>query len=526
MIARVRRAIISVADKHGVTELAKVLTDLRVEILSTGGTARLLRDHNIPVKDIAVATAFPEILGGRVKTLHPIIHGGILALRDQERHRQELQAHNIRTVDLVVVNLYPFEQVMQKSDVSLEALIEEIDIGGVALLRAAAKNYKWVGVVSSPTQYPLVIKELQERGGSLSDDTRARLALAAFAQTAAYDAMIHEELSRRLKFKSGDFPDVWVFVGRKQQDLRYGENPHQKAVFYATVHPPALSLVHAQQRHGKELSFNNLLDADAALGLIVEFAEPAVAIIKHTNPCGVAMAASIEEAFERAYACDPLSAFGGIIVFNREVTPRVAEKIAGQFVEIVMAPKFSREAMDILTKKKAIRILELPALNGMTPPAGVHPAGEWDLKKVRGGVLVQSWDAVSLMPDHVKLVTTRTPTDQEMADMATAWKVVKHVKSNAIVLVRRGATVGIGAGQMSRVASVELACARAGVRAKGAVMASDGFFPKPDSIVVAAKAGVTAVIQPGGSVEDKRVIEAAEHHKLTMWLTSIRHFKH
>ena len=530
MIARIRRAVISVAEKAGVLEFAKVLNDLRVEILSTGGTAKLLRENNIPVKDIAVETGFPEILGGRVKTLHPIVHGGILALRDQERHRQDLQGHNIRTIDLVVVNLYPFEQAAKRANITIEDLIEEIDIGGVTLLRAAAKNYKWVAVVSSSDQYRGLQKELVDRSGSLSDATRAKLSLEAFARTASYDAAIVEELNRRA-ISNGDFPDVLVSTWKKKQDLRYGENPHQKAGFYASAHPPSASLVNAKQLHGKELSFNNIMDGDAAMALILEFDQPAAAIIKHTNPCGVAVAETIDGAYEHAHACDPLSAFGGIIALNREPTKAVAEHISQQFVEIVMAPRFSREAMDMLTKKKSLRILEIPALVqavGLATSASQAGGQELggDIKKVRGGLLVQTMDAGRAGKENTKLVTTRVPTDQEQADMEMAWKVAKHVKSNAIVIVRKGATVGIGMGQTSRVGSVKIACEHAGAKAKGAVMASDGFFPKPDNIEVAAKAGVTAVIQPGGSVEDKQVIEAAERHKVSMLFTSVRHFKH
>lgn len=521
MIARVRRAVISVAEKQGIVEFAKVLNELRIEILSTGGTAKLLREHNIPVKEISVATGFPEILGGRVKTLHPMIHGGILAMRDQERHRQELQAHNIRTIDLVVVNLYPFEQVAKRAEASLEALIEEIDIGGVTLLRAAAKNYRWVGVLSHPEQYDGIAQELKTRNGSLTDATRLKLALDAFASTASYDAAIREELNRRVGSKDG-FPELLTGSMRKKQDLRYGENPHQKAAMYGAGRTPAVSVVNARQLHGKELSFNNILDADGALNLIQEFDQPAAAVIKHTNPCGVAVADSIDVAYQHAYDCDPLSAFGGIIVLNREVTKTVAEHISQQFVEIVIAPRFPRDVMDILTKKKSIRLMELPAL--ADPPAKLE--GEWDTKKIRGGLLIQSCDGPGASKENMKLVTTRVPSDKEQADMEVAWKIAKHVKSNAIILVKNRATVGIGAGQTSRVGSVRIACEQAGSKAKGAAMASDGFFPKPDGIEAAAKAGVTAVIQPGGSVEDKQVIEAAEKHKLTMWFTSVRHFKH
>lgn len=520
MIPRVRRAILSVAEKTGIVDFAKVLVDLRIEILSTGGTSKLLREHHVPVKDISVATGFPEILNGRVKTLHPAVHGGILAMRDQERHRQDLQAHNIKTIDLVVVNLYPFEQAAKRPEVTWEALIEEIDIGGVTLLRAAAKNHRWVGVVSSPDQYGWVTEELRARTGSLSEATHARLALEAFARTATYDATIEEELARRLGVKDGLYPEVWVGSWRKKQDLRYGENPHQKAAFYAAAKPPALSLVHARQLHGKELSLNNLLDADAAIGLIAEFTDPASAIVKHTNPCGVAVADTVDAAYERAYACDPISAFGGIIVMNREVTKTIAEHIAQQFVELVIAPRFSREVMDMLTKKKSLRVMELPAL----AESGKGEA-EWDIKKIRGGLLIQAMDTAS-EKENIKAVTMRVPTDQESADLEVAWKVAKHVKSNAIVLVKKGVTVGIGSGQTSRVRSVKLACEHAGTKAKGAAMASEAFFPKPDGIEVAAKAGVTAVIQPGGSVEDKQVIEAAEQHKMAMVFTSVRHFKH
>jgi len=518
----IRRALLSVSDKTGLIELAHGLAAFQVELISTGGTRQALADAGLPVRDVSEVTGFPEMLDGRVKTLHPRIHGGILAVRDNPEHVKTLQKHDIQPIDLVVCNLYPFEATVSRPGATHEEIVENIDIGGPSMVRSAAKNYRDVAIVTRPDQYAALLEEMRRHNGALSLATRERLAAAAFARTAAYDRAISAYFADRTE--TGPFPAVLDLRLERRQVLRYGENPHQRAAFYVEPDAPAASVARAEVLHGKELSYNNLLDLDSALNLVREFAEPAAVVIKHNNPCGAAIGATLVEAFRKAYEGDPLSAFGGILGFNREVDEATAMQITGpdRFVECIIAPGFSDAAFHILTTrptwKKSVRLLK--TTGELTPPT------RRDYRRVDGGLLVQDRDWGSNDFAQLKVVTNRAPTEEEMRDLRFTWLVCKHVKSNAIVLGKGGMVVGVGAGQMSRVDSVQIAVRKAGERGKGAVLASDAFFPFRDNVDEAARAGVTAVIQPGGSVRDAESIQACEEHGLAMVFTGIRHFRH
>lgn len=520
---KVRRALISVSDKSGLKEFVRGLKALGVEIISTGGTAQFIRDAGVEVTDVSAVTGFPEILDGRVKTLHPKIHGALLALRGDKGHMDKLREHGIGLIDMVVVNLYPFAETVARKDVTSEEAIEKIDIGGPSMLRSAAKNYRDVAVVPDPSFYPAVLEELNRNGSSLKPDTLLGLAGAAFEKTASYDRMIADYLGKGAG-DSGVFPDRLKISVRKTSDLRYGENPHQKAALYRIEGASGAGVSSWRRLHGKELSFNNILDLDAAFSVVREFDGPAAAIIKHTNPCGAACAPSLRSAFRDAFACDPLSAFGGIIGLNRAVDRETAEEISGAgFMECIIAPSFGEDALSILARKKNIRLIETGGCaDGLSGPA---PSG-FDIKKVSGGMLIQEPDTAAVTENGLKVVTKKRPAADEIAALLFGWKVVKHVRSNAIVLSRGMKTVGIGAGQMSRVDSVMIAIRKAGDRSRGSVLASDAFFPKPDSVSEAARAGVTSIIQPGGSVADDEIVKEADSAGLSMVFTGIRHFKH
>lgn len=505
-----KRALISVSNKEGLLDFARGLVNLGWEIISTGGTYAALKEAGIPVTKVADVTGFPEILDGRVKTLHPRIHGGILARRIPE-HLRQLEENDIKPIDLVAVNLYPFRQTIEKPGVTLEEAIENIDIGGPAMIRAAAKNYEGVIVVVRPENYWAVLKEL-EMEGDISPAMRLKLAQEAFAHTAAYDALIASYLAR---IQGEEFPETLIWVGERLYELRYGENPHQKAAFYSNTSQKG-GLPMARQLNGKELSYNNIIDSEAAVALVKEFDGPACVIIKHTNPCGTATGSTLAEAYDKAFNADPLSAFGGIIAFNRKVDRETAVKAAEPFMEVIIAPGFDDEALEILTKKKNLRLLELP----------MDRAAEYQVRSVEGGFVVQEMDMHELDPGELQVVTTRQPTEQEMKDLLFAWKVVKHVKSNAIVVARDNVTLGVGAGQMNRVGSARIALEQAGEKARGAVMASDAFFPFRDTVDLAAQYGITAIIQPGGSVRDQESIDACNEHGIAMVFTGVRHFKH
>jgi phosphoribosylaminoimidazolecarboxamide formyltransferase / IMP cyclohydrolase len=518
-----RRALVSVSDKAGLVELGKFLAARGVEILSTGGSAKALRDAGVAVTEVSDYTGFPEMMDGRVKTLQPKIHGGILARRDTDSHLAAMQTHGIKPIDLVVINLYPFEATVAKG-ADFETCIENIDIGGPALIRAAAKNHDFVAVVTDPADYAAVMEDMKANNGAVSAAMKKRLAAAAYARTGAYDAAISQWFARHL---GEEFPQRLVLGGVRRQALRYGENPHQRAAFYTDgTNRPGIAT--AQQVQGKELSFNNLNDADAAYELVAEFDRPAIVIVKHANPCGVATSDSCADAWDKALACDPVSAFGGIIALNRTLDGAAAAKIAEIFSEVIIAPDADADAKTLLAKKKNLRLL----LTGRMP----DPKDEgWVIRSLSGGYLVQSRDK-SVIEGELKVVTKRLPTKTELADLMFAFTVCKHVKSNAIVYVKNRATVGIGAGQMSRVDSARIAVAKAAETAKaagksanpvvGSVVASDAFFPFADGLLAAAEAGATAVIQPGGSVRDDEVIKAADDKGLAMVFTGQRHFRH
>jgi phosphoribosylaminoimidazolecarboxamide formyltransferase/IMP cyclohydrolase len=519
----IRRALISVSDKSGVVEFARALKSLKVEILSTGGTARLLADNGVAVTEVSDYTGFPEMLDGRVKTLHPKIHGGILGRRDLDSHVQAMRERDIPPIDLVVVNLYPFEDTVARKDCRLEDAIENIDIGGPTLLRAAAKNHGAVTVIVDAADYGPVLGEMQQQG-SVSDQTRFRLATKAFAHTAAYDGAIANYLGcKQPGGARADFPDTFNMQFRHAMGLRYGENPHQKAAFYVERRPAEACVATAHMLQGKELSFNNIADADAALECVKSFDETACVIVKHANPCGVAIADTALDAYQHAYVTDPTSAFGGIIAFNRPLDAATAKAILDrQFVEVIVAPSIHGDAKPVLAGKPNVRVLETGAW-GATRPA------QLDYRRVTGGLLVQDADHGRITEKDLKVVTQRQPNPQELRDLLFAWKVVKFVKSNAIVYCKEGRTIGVGAGQMSRVYSARIASIKAtdaGLGVRGSVMASDAFFPFRDGLDQAAEAGVTAVIQPGGSMRDKEVIEAADQHGIAMVFTGMRHFRH
>ena len=525
---RIQRALISVSDKSGLLDFAQALVDLGVEIISTGGTEKALTAAGIPSKNISQITDFPEMLDGRVKTLHPAIHGGLLADRSKPEHMQTIAEHHILPIDLVVVNLYPFAETIARPGVSREEAVENIDIGGPSMIRSAAKNHASVAVVVSPGDYALLTDELQRNDGALSQATRSRLAVQAYAHTAAYDATITQYLAKQEpEGAGGTFPSLLALGFTKVQDLRYGENPHQQAAFYREQGAVG-GVASALKRNGKELSFNNIYDLNAAYGLVQEFAdrkEFAAAIIKHTNPCGAAIADTLAEAFRQARESDPISAFGGILAVNQPIDAETAQLITGKntFFEAIIAPGYSEEAFTILSTKKQwcqnLILLETGIDTAQT-------ATEWDYKRVSGGLLVQTPDTAVLQSSEIEYVSEREPTSEELSDLMFAWKLVKHVKSNAIVIVKNKAMVGIGAGQMNRVQSVRLAVAQAGLKAQGAVLASDAFFPFPDGPEAALQAGVTAIIQPGGSKKDDESTAIADQYGAAMVLTGRRHFRH
>ncbi|MFZ2113988.1 MAG: bifunctional phosphoribosylaminoimidazolecarboxamide formyltransferase/IMP cyclohydrolase [Solirubrobacteraceae bacterium] len=534
---RVRRALLSVSDKTGIVDFARGLVELGVEIVSTGGTARALAEADVPVRAIEDFTGFPEMMDGRVKTLHPRLYAGLLAVRDNDEHLQAAAEHSIEPVDLVCVNLYPFEQTVVRGDATPEEIVENIDIGGPTMIRAAAKNSAFAAVVVDPSDYKGVLVELGESDGRLALSTRRRLAGSAFACTARYDAAISSWFARR---EDEDFPAQRTLAYEKAAELRYGENPHQRAAYYAEVGAPTHLLAGVKQLHGKELSFNNLLDLSAARELVEDFSEPACAIVKHNNPCGCALGRTAQDAYERAFASDPVSAYGGVIALNRPVDAACAQALSKQFIEVLLAPAFEPEALDVLTQKKNVRLLELPDWP--------EPAGGLEAKPVIGGLLVQDRDEVAETADQMRVMSAKQPSEPEWQDMRFAWQVCRHVRSNAIVIARDGATIGIGAGQMSRVDAVRIAIekAQAGLaeaggdaagepggsdggapnRLAGASLASDAFFPFADGPRLAIDAGVTAIVQPGGSVRDEEVVAAADAAGVAMVATGVRHFRH
>jgi phosphoribosylaminoimidazolecarboxamide formyltransferase/IMP cyclohydrolase len=541
----VRRALLSVSDKSGLVEFAGALAASGVELLSTGGTASKLRDAGIEVRDVSDVTGFPEMLDGRVKTLHPRIHGALLALRDEESHTRSLAEHGIEPIDMVVVNLYPFEQTIERRDVTLAEAVEQIDIGGPAMIRSAAKNYRDVAVVVSPDSYAEIIDEMNRRGGALSLATRESLVRRAFFHTAAYDNVIYNylnavltsrstspprpifsawnvaELSRMDESDASTLPTTGGVLLYKRQELRYGENPHQRAALYETRERAGGvpgGVARAEILGGKEMSFNNYVDADAAWQLVCDFEDTTCAIIKHMNPSGVGTGATQEEAYRRALETDPVSAFGGIVAFNRTVDESAARALTEIFTEVVIAPGYEDAALEVLRAKKNLRVMRVGT--------GADAGGGLDFKRITGGMLIQTRDSHRLQPDELKVVTRRAPDESERAALLFAWTVCKHTKSNAIVYARAGQTVGVGAGQMSRVDSVRLGASRARLPVDGSVVASDAFFPFRDGIDEAAKHGITAIIQPGGSVRDDEVIAAADEHGLAMVFTGVRHFRH
>ncbi len=514
-MSAVKRALISVSDKSGVVELAKGLRDMGVEIVSTGGTEKALREAGLEVVPISEVTGFAEMLDGRVKTLHPFIHGAILADRSKPEHLRQLEERGIRPIDLVVVNLYPFRETVARPGTTAEEAVEQIDIGGVALIRAAAKNYRSVAVVTDPSRYGELLEEMRRNGGEVGLEMRRSLAGDGFRHTSEYDAAIHAWMAG----EEGAFPEALTLNFVKQGELRYGENPHQAAALYREEGAPAGALIFAEQLQGKALSFNNMLDLDAAWALVREFEEPAAAIIKHNTPCGAAVAATVAEAYRRAFDSDPLSSFGGIVALNREVDGACAESIVGVFQEAVIAPSFSEEALEVLSRKADLRLMRLPLPSGDLP-------GIKDYKRVEGGLLVQEYDRSREGRGDFRVVTSRRPGEEEWKDLLFAWKVAKHVRSNAIVLARDLATVGIGAGQLSRVDAVWVALHKAGDKAAGCVLGSDAFFPFPDALEAAAAAGVTCFAEPGGSLKDEEVIETAERLGVSLVFTGYRHFRH
>jgi phosphoribosylaminoimidazolecarboxamide formyltransferase/IMP cyclohydrolase len=520
----IHRALLSVSDKTGLVDLARVLAGFKVELISTGGTRKALQEAGLAVRDIAEVTGFPEILDGRVKTLHPRVYAGVLAVRDNPRHMSTLAEHGIAGIDLIICNLYPFEATVARPGSSHEDIVENIDIGGPTMVRAAAKNYHDVVIVTEPGQYAAVIEEMQRNKGALSLATRERLAAAAFTRTASYDRAISAYFAGRAGGE--EFPPRLDLSFERRMPLRYGENPHQKAAFYVEPGVQHSCVAQAKTLHGKELSYNNILDLDSALNLVREFAEPAAVVIKHNNPCGAAVGAQQEDAFRKAYEGDPLSAYGGVLGFNREVDEATASQITepNRFVECVIAPGYSQAAFTLLTTrptwKKSVRLLETGPLDDAARPRSL------DFRRVDGGLLVQERDGKADDFAQLRTASRRPPTPEELADLRFAWLVCKHVKSNAIVLAKDGMIVGVGAGQMSRVDSVHMAVRKAGERSRGSVLASDAFFPFRDNIDEAARAGVRAVIQPGGSMRDQDSIAACDEHGLAMVLTGVRHFRH
>ncbi|MBN2010315.1 bifunctional phosphoribosylaminoimidazolecarboxamide formyltransferase/IMP cyclohydrolase [candidate division KSB1 bacterium] len=519
-MTHIKRALISVSDKTNIIPFAKKLKEFGVELISTGGTAKLLMEQGVECRQVDDVTGFPEMMDGRLKTLHPKIHGGILAKRDNPEHLTQIEKQGIGLIDMIVVNLYPFEATIAKPDVTLNMAIENIDIGGPTMIRAAAKNYKDVAVVTDPQQYDMIINIMSENNGAITRDVLFHLAIEAFALTNRYDGLIAAHLSN-VESKA-TFPDKLSVSFEKVQELRYGENPHQQAAFYTTAGKPRTGIAGATQLHGKELSYNNIMDLDGVLRMVLSFQEPACVIVKHSNPCGAAVGDNIHKAFTKAFATDSVSAYGGIFAFNRTVELPLAEELSKIFIEVIVAPEFSLEALELLRKKKNVRLLTLP-FEQQNIRSGMV------IKDVLGGILVQEQDGFGIDDCELKVVTNRQPAEKEWAGLKFGWKVVKWVKSNAIVFTTHDRTIGIGAGQMSRVDSVILAgdkAKRAGLSLEGTIMASDAFFPFRDGIDSAAAVGVTAIIQPGGSVRDEDVITAANEHNIAMVFTGMRHFRH
>ncbi|HUX98555.1 MAG TPA: bifunctional phosphoribosylaminoimidazolecarboxamide formyltransferase/IMP cyclohydrolase [Candidatus Deferrimicrobium sp.] len=515
---QIKQALLSVSNKEGLVEFAKELQAMNIEIISTGGTFNILQKAGIAVLQVSEITQFPEMMDGRVKTLHPKIHGAILARRDKDEHLKELKKHNIKPIDLVVVNLYPFRETISKSGVILEDAIEQIDIGGPTLIRSSAKNFEGVVILVNPKNYPSIVAELKRNKGKISLETSRKLAVEAFQHTMEYDSYIYNYLSNQFLKTSQKFPPLLNLTFKKAQDLRYGENPHQEAAFYVELDVREPSIGNAKQIHGKELSFNNIYDVNAALELVKEFGTPVAAIIKHTNPCGLALGKDTYEAYKLAHATDPLSAFGSIVAFNRTVTKQTANEIIKTFVEVVIAPDFEEVAFDILRERKDLRLLVTGSLS--------YPKPSWDWKKVEGGILVQDRDLKIIEIKDLKYVTEKHPTPKQLDSLLFAWKIIRHIKSNAILLVKDKYTTGIGAGQMSRIDSVNLAIKKAGENANGSVMASDAFFPFRDSIDAAVDAGILAIIEPGGSIRDQEVIDAANKRGIPLVFTGFRCFRH
>jgi len=515
----IKRALVSVSDKSDIAEFALQLHRRGVEILSTGGTAELIKKIGVPVTLISDYTGFPEMMDGRIKTLHPKVHGGILGRRDVPAHMEAMEQHAISPIDMVVINLYPFEATIAQEGCTLAEAIENIDIGGPAMVRSASKNYNDVAIVVNPSDYDLILKEMDANNGSVTLETRQRLSRDAFALTARYDSMIAGYLSGQVG-EASQFPPGYQISLQKIQDLRYGENPHQAAALYREAQPKKTDVVQAKQLQGKELSFNNYIDMNAAWECALEFDDSAAVIIKHTNPCGTASGKDQTEVFVQARETDPMSAFGGVLGFNRTVSAATAEEIVKNFVEVIIAPDYEPAALALFAKKKNVRVMQMPALEGHSKKSRM------DLKRIGGGLLIQDTDELTLDPDQLKVVTKIQPDDTTLEELKFAWKVAKHVKSNAIVYARGRETVGIGAGQMSRVDSARLAIEKANKEVKGCVMASDAFFPFRDAIDAAAEQGIRAIIQPGGSIRDEEIIKAADEHKIAMVFTGIRHFKH
>lgn len=509
-----KRALVSVSDKTNLVPFVSSLVELGYEIISTGGTKKALEAAGIKTIGISEVTDFPEIMDGRVKTLHPKVHGALLCVRDNPDHVRQIEELGIQYIDLVCVNLYPFKETVQKPGVSHEEIIENIDIGGPSMLRSASKNYKFIPVLCDPSDYDAVVKELRENGET-SLTTREYLAAKVFRHTASYDTMIASYLTERTGEK---YPEKFTITFDKVQELRYGENPHQSAAFYKGMNPQ-YSLANAKQLHGKELSYNNIQDGNAAIEILKDFeGQPAVVGLKHMNPCGVGIGKTIEEAWDKAYEADPFSIFGGIVAFNEPIHASVAEKLSKIFLEIIIAPAFDEDAFEILSKKKNIRLMQLDT--------SLEVNAKYKVTNVNDGLLVQDIDDHKITAEDLRCVTNRKPTEEELEQLLFAWKVVKHVKSNAIVLVKDNMTIGVGAGQMNRVGAAKIAIEQAGEKAKGSIMSSDAFFPMPDTVEEAVKAGVTAIIQPGGSIKDQLSIDVCNEHGIAMVYTGVRHFKH
>jgi phosphoribosylaminoimidazolecarboxamide formyltransferase/IMP cyclohydrolase len=512
-----KRALVSVSDKSGLIDFVKKLVDAGIEIISTGGTKKAIEEAGLPVLSISDVTDFPEILDGRVKTLHPAVHGGLLAVRDNKEHMDAIKGLGIQTIDFVVVNLYPFKETISKPDVAYDDAVENIDIGGPSMLRSAAKNHRSVTVVCDPADYTLVAESLDENA-DVPFELKQKLAAKVFRHTAAYDALIADYFTKQV---GEEFPEKLTLTYEKKQSLRYGENPHQMASFYSDPIQNESTIAAAKQLHGKELSYNNIRDADAALGIVKEFKQPAAVAVKHMNPCGIGIGASVNEAYDRAYEADPVSIFGGIVALNREVDAALAEKLHSIFLEIIIAPSYSDEAIAILeNKKKNLRLLQVKFTDDNQEFA--------QYTSVRGGMLVQDLDTKGYadVEADLKVVTDRKPTEAEMESLKFAWTIVKHVKSNAIALVNDGRMVGMGGGQTNRVGAAKIALEEAGEKTKGAVLSSDAYFPMNDTVEEAAKAGITAIIQPGGSIRDQESIDMANKYNIAMVFTGMRHFKH